>query len=87
MKRRNNTIHTDCLIVTMHEATELMVHHLRLAQLFYEASSKKDDVLVEETKRIMNRYDIPGYDPPELIAAMAWLKAINETYNNMKKDD
>lgn len=87
MKQPKNTIRTDGLTVTRDEATELMVHHLRLAQLFYEASPKKDADLISETKRIMDRYDIPGYQPPELVAALAWLETINKVYNDMKKDD
>jgi len=69
--------------VTRDEALELMVHHLQLAAMYYEATSHDESAVAIEVNRIMSE-DVIGFDPPGKLAAQAWLRSMNDTYGSYK---
>lgn len=73
--------------VSEDEAVELVVHHLLLAQMLFEATP--DDMgeqLKEEIDRLFLRDD-PRTQTGGSLAAYAWVDKITEYYEEMKKDD
>lgn len=69
--------------VTRDEATELMVHHLSLAAVFYEATPVDEAAVLAEVERLLAS-DVPNHDCPELVGARAWLTAMNAYYAALK---
>ncbi len=78
-------INTDSLKVTRDEATELCIHHLRLAGMFFESGSDNLKDFCDELDRIARR-EVPGidYTPPWQIAAADFLHKINSVHEELK---
>ncbi len=72
--------------VTRDEALELMIHHLQMASVYYEAVPGDEDSNRAELERIMGREIVGAYVPPELPAARAWLTSMDTSYAQLKKD-
>jgi hypothetical protein len=69
--------------VTDDEATELMVHHLEIAAIYYKNTPDDHDALVAEVKRLMMR-DPPGFEGDALTGALAFLAAIAQYHEQLK---
>lgn len=77
---RKQTLGVDPKRVTPWEAVELMIHHLELARMYYEATPNEHEEVKKETIRIMERDE---KNPPDLQAAMVWLDKIKQVYDEM----
>lgn len=69
--------------VTRDEATEHMAHHIALACIFYEATPTDAAAVLAEVERLLSS-GIPGYDGRDVVAARAFLAAMNEHYAKLK---
>lgn len=65
---------TDGFSVTPDEARELMLHHLLLAQRFFEATPDGVDVTLAECARVF------ADDPAALAGATAFIRALDSFY-------
>ncbi len=72
--------------VTRDEALELMVHHLLLAEIYYQATPDDEIAVLREVERLMAG-GITNYVPPSLLGARAWLATLNLFYSNLAKQD
>lgn len=73
---------TDGISVTRDEACELMIHHLRLATLLFEAAP--DDVaIIAQKMDLMAKAE--GEKPTWLTPAKQWLTSIAAIYEAMEK--
>jgi hypothetical protein len=77
------TLGVDAPRVTPGEALELMAHHLQLAAMYYEATTKNHLWAHKEMERLMNR-DMEN--SPCFVAARTWLNQIKYAYDEMADD-
>lgn len=73
-------VRTDCLELTQDEALELMTHHLRMAALFFEATSDDTSGNRAEMVRLIG-------DGIHLEASKFWFDMLNDSYEKLKLDD
>lgn len=73
----------DARRVTRDEATEFMAHHLTLAVSYYEATPTDEAAVAMEVERLLG--DGLLHAGPELVAARAFLVAMNAYYAELKK--
>ncbi len=66
-------------------ALELMVHHLKLAAMYYEGCPPSDVANSEEMERILAS-EIPGHVTPELTGARVWMQAMHKYYADLKRE-
>jgi hypothetical protein len=66
------------------DAITLMVHHLMLAAMYFEATP---DDITPSLDEIMDEANALEARDPKIIAAIVWLKSIHESYEKMKDDD
>lgn len=76
-------LHIDVPPVTPDEATELMTHHLQLAEAYYQATADHA-VVAAEVERLMDS-GISGYERPALIGARVWLATLREHYAELAR--
>lgn len=81
---RLGRIGVDAPRVSRDMALELMVHHLQLAAMYYEATSADEAANLAEAERLMQS-EIPDHDEPARIAMRPWLAALNNYYASLKK--
>jgi hypothetical protein len=65
------------------DAITLMVHHLMLAAMYFEATPDDITPSLDEIMDEANEFRIA----PKVAAAVAWLKNIHASYEKMKDDD
>lgn len=86
-----NTIGLDAPQVTHDEAVELCVYHLRLAQMYFEASPDDKNVqLLEEIDRKYIIWTGNGRNCGHMTghtSALQWADNIFEEFEALKKDD
>lgn len=68
----------DAPSVTNDEATELMVHHLQLAAMYFEAVPPNDEQNLREIARLLKD------DDRTLVAAKPFYLALQRFYDSMK---
>lgn len=68
-------------------ALELMVHHLELAAMYYEATPQDHEATKAEAERLILEKEVADHVPPSLVALRSWLEAIRQEYEDMKKRD
>ncbi len=71
--------------VTRDQALELMVHHLELAAMYYEATPKDHEAVKTEAERLIMEKELVGHVPPALLAMRSWLHTINNVYKEMER--
>lgn len=71
--------------VTRDEALERMCHHIKLACIFYEASPNDEAAALAEVERILST-GIKGWEGRDLVAARAFLAAMNAYYAELKRE-
>jgi hypothetical protein len=69
------------------EATELMVHHLELAAIYYKNTPDDYTALITEVTRLMKRDHPPEFTTDALAGALAFLTAINAYHEELKKEN
>ena len=75
-----DTLKVDAPEVTRDEALELMVHHLQLAAMYFEAVRDTPKTRVE-VSRLLDR------DARSRAAALAWYDTIYQYYEALKEGD
>ncbi len=79
-----DVLNSDGMQLTQDEATELCVHHLRLARIFFEVTPDDNGAaLEEEIKRTILKRD--GEEHAQ--AALLWVRAETEYYESLKVND
>lgn len=73
------TITTDGLTLTRDESTELCIHHLRLAAMFFEAGGSYGEHLEE----LHRQFKTSKSERPWLAPAEHWLREITDEYDRM----
>lgn len=71
--------------VTRDEALELMVHYLKLAAAYFQATPEDEDANFAEMTRLMT-HEIPGHEDPALIAARLWFATMRAHYERLKAE-
>lgn len=78
-------LNSDSIKCTEDEATELCIHHLNLAGLFFEMSpDDNNEALMEELER--KRKQNGGYREPWMEAAVMFIGSLLVNYEGMKKE-
>jgi hypothetical protein len=70
--------------VTDDEATELMVHHLEIAAIYYKNTPDDHAAILVEVTRLMTR-ELPGFHTDALAGALGFLTAISDYHERLKK--
>ena len=86
MTPKTERLALDAPTVTRDEALELMVHHLKLAAMYYEAVPEDIKAVTDEMERLMAEDPVTGPEPA-LLAARSWLTRIYKVYEAMKDKD
>jgi hypothetical protein len=77
----DKTYIVDAPRVGQDEALELMVHHLQLAAMYFEATSEDFEECLAEIKRLLED------DPRSAVSAIPWYSAISGFYKEVEKRD
>lgn len=80
MTRKDDAVGVDAPDTTRDEATELMVHHLQLAAMYFEATPESDAETREEVRRLL------ADDDRALAGALPFYEALVAHYDAMKDD-
>lgn len=75
------TVNTDSIRTNKDEALELMMHHLNMAQVFFEIIDDDDPDVVDEVLRICYEKGI------HKVPVLEFLSAISKVYKDMEKLD
>ena len=84
-----NVVSTDGFPIQRDMAVEAVVHHLRLAAMFFEAlpDGNEFEMLKEELFRQKDLTEKPGIVPVWLNPACTWAALMHESYEKMKEND
>jgi hypothetical protein len=82
---RFGRVGVDAPRVSRDVALELMVHHLQLAAMYYEATPDDDAAVAAEVERLLIS-EIPYHETPALRAARPWLEAIRAHYERLRRE-
>lgn len=70
--------------VSQDAALELMVHHLQLAHMLFQATI--EDVAAKRREAMRLFTEAQDEDAPEVVAGMEWLARMEEIYEEMKRE-
>lgn len=74
------TVGVDAPRVTRDRAVELMIHHLELAAMYFEATPEDEAVVRGECERLMARRKVGTLTAPVVFGMRVWLAEMNRVY-------